>query len=104
MKKSDEFVKIYEVADAAGKEAADSLPKNFFGGCGFAWIKVKPGNSAFAKWLVKEGKARASQSGGVTVWVPGYGQCISHKESYADAFAAVLSQNNIQAYSESRLD
>ena len=33
----------------------------------FAWVKVGPGNSSFAKWLVKQKLARATSEGGVKI-------------------------------------
>ena len=75
------------------------------GACGFAWVNVKPGNSAFAKWLVKNGHARKdSYYGGVTVWVTEGGQSIGKKEAYANVFARVLTDAGIRAYAASRLD
>lgn len=75
------------------------------GVCGFAWINVKPGNSAFAKFLKAEGLARSdSYEGGVCVWVGAFNQSLSRKEAYAHAFANVLSNEGIRAYSMSRMD
>ena len=37
------------------------------GVCGFAWVKVSPGNSSFAKWLVKNKMARKGYYGGVEI-------------------------------------
>ena len=75
------------------------------GVCGFAWINVKPGTSSFAKYLVKTGRARSdSYYGGVTIWVSEYNQSMQRKESYAHAFAKVLSDNGIKAYAASRMD
>lgn len=75
------------------------------GGCGFAWVNVKPGSSALAKWLVSEGLARKSYSGGVDVWIRAYGQSMAKKEVYAQAFAKSLHDNGFErAYAESRYD
>jgi hypothetical protein len=60
------------------------------GACGFAWVKVRPGNKGFGHWLNKTGKARASYQGGVQVRVGQFGQSIARKEAYASAFAEVL--------------
>lgn len=75
------------------------------GVCGFAWITVKPGNSAFAKWMNKKSYSRKdTYYGGVTVWVSHFGQSMARKEAYADAFAEVLKKYNIKATSMSRMD
>jgi hypothetical protein len=122
------FEALYKAADAAGDRAAKALtpvamivgePTTPFGSdidyskptyyeadgvCGFAWIKVKPGTSAFARWLRAEKGQRTSYSGGVDIWVSGYGQSMQRKEAYARAFAAVLSAAGINAYAMSRMD
>lgn len=74
------------------------------GVCGFGWVNVKPGNSAFAKWLVKNDYASKSYEGGVTIWVSYFNQSLQKKEAYAYAFAKVLSDNGIRAYAGSRMD
>src|SRR5690606_4731782 len=66
------------------------------GPCGFAYVKVKPANCAFAKFLVKEGLARKwSGEPGVVMSIRGYNQSMQRKEAYAFAFSRVLSENNI---------
>lgn len=102
MPKAAEFLKIHELADAAGMDAVAGLPDQVV--CGFAWVKITPGTSGFAKWAVKNQIARKSFTGGVDVWVSKFGQSILKKEAYADAYAAVLAQYGLQAYSGSRLD
>lgn len=72
--------------------------------CGFAWVNIRPGNSRFARWLVKEGLARKSYSGGVDFSVREGDQSVALKEAFADAFAEELRSNGIKAYAESRLD
>ena len=90
-----------------GNDIDQTKPTYFVedGVCGFAWINVKPGTSAFAKYLVKSGKARSdSYYGGVTIWVGEYNQSMQRKEAYAHAFAKILSDNGIKAYAASRMD
>lgn len=124
-----QFSDLYKLADMAGKAAADKCKpvpmvvieranpfddnspiirqyEPVMGGCcGFAWVNIKPGNSAFANWLKKTGKARKdSYYGGVTIWISDYGQSMDLKESYAYAFAKVLSDNGFKAYGNSRMD
>lgn len=74
------------------------------GPCGFAWVNIRPGNSSFARWLVKRSLARSSYHGGVDVWVGAFGQSLARKEAYARAFAGVLRAENIRAYASSRMD
>ena len=75
------------------------------GVCGFAWVIVKPGNSKFANWLKKTGIALSdSYYGGVSVWVNTFGQSMTRKEAYAQAFAKVLNENGIRAFAMSRMD
>jgi len=75
------------------------------GACGFAWVNVKPANSAVAKRLVARGMARKDgYYGGVTVWISDYNQSMTRKEAHARAFAATLAAAGIRAYSASRMD
>lgn len=122
-----ECAALFAKADAAGKAAAvasvpvpmlvsertnplnDSSPvKNAWlvseGACGFAWVTVRPGNCSFANWLKKNAKARPAYYGGTEYWISDYGQSIERKEAYASAFAKVVSDAGIKAYSGSRLD
>lgn len=75
------------------------------GACGFAWLNVKPGNSAFAKWLVANGIARKdSYAGGVSFSISEYRQSLAKREAHAHAMAKVLREAGIKAYSNSRID
>jgi hypothetical protein len=73
--------------------------------CGFAWVNVKPANSAFAKWLVANEYARKdSYLGGVTIWIHEFNQSMNHKESFAMKLAEILRENGIKANDGSRID
>lgn len=73
--------------------------------CGFAWVNVKPGNSAFANWLKKNNHARVdSYYGGVCIWISQYNQSMDMKYSYARGMAKVFADAGIKAYASSRLD
>lgn len=75
------------------------------GACGFAWVKVSPGNSSFAKWLVKNKLARKSYYGGVEINISAFNQSVERKEACAAAMAKVLSAElGVTAYADSRLD
>lgn len=124
-----EFAAVYGEAERAGfaaGEASKPVPmivtehmnpmddnspakKQWFeseGACGFAWVKVFPGNSSFARWLVKTGKSSGrAYGGGVDIWISAHGQSIARKEAHASAMAKVLVDKlGIKAYAGSRLD
>lgn len=84
------------------------ITQQFFvadGPCGFAWIRIKPANNGFAKWLLAKGMARkSSYYGGVAISVMEFNQSLQKKETYAHAFAAVLHDAGIRAYGDSRID
>lgn len=109
---------LFAAADAAGKAAAAAVvPRPMIvigdgrvyepvmdGVCGFAWVKIRPGNSAAAKFAKANYGASASYSGGVDIWVSAYNQSMVRKEAYANAFAKVLRDAGINAYGDSRMD
>lgn len=72
--------------------------------CGFASVIVKPANSKFAKFLIENQLGRKSYTGGVHMSVRDFNQSLQKKEAYAHAFAKVLRDNGINAWSESRID
>ena len=75
------------------------------GVCGFAWVNIKPARGKFVTWMKKNNVGRKDNYyGGWTVWVSDFGQSIARKENYARAFAKVLGDYGITAYSMSRLD
>lgn len=78
------------------------------GVCGFAWVSLSPGNSSFALWAVKNGKARKAYQGGVNFRAPdtaGFEQSMEVKEAYVQAFAGVLREAGFKrAYPVSRMD
>ena len=76
------------------------------GACGFAWVNISPARGKFVNYLKKIGKGHKSYRGGWDYWVSSkeLGQSITRKEAYAEAFAKVLQEWNINAFAESRLD
>ena len=78
------------------------------GVCGFAWVKVSPGNSPFANWLKKNKLARKAYSGGVEIWISDFNQSMDRKEACASAMAKVLNEelagSGLQIYANSRMD
>lgn len=116
------FLKLYHQANvtglAAGRESVPT-PMVVVGGvpggaqqrwvvdegpCGFAWVVVRPGNSSFARWLVKEDLASKHYYGGVSIWTKEFGQSMTRKDAYARAFAEVLQGAGIDAHADSRMD
>lgn len=75
------------------------------GVCGFAWVKIRPANCAFANWLRDNGHGRTdSYSGGLIVWVGEFGQSMARKEAYARAMADYFRTMHVKCYAESRMD
>ncbi len=75
------------------------------GACGFAWVTIRPGTGAFARWLVKRGLARKAYMGGVEIWISEHGQSMERKEEHARAMAKVLKERlGVNAYAGSRMD
>ena len=75
------------------------------GVCGFAWVAVKPRNSAFGKWLVANNKGWSSEyDRAIQIWVQEFGQSLERKAKYAAAFADVIAAAGIKCESHSRID
>lgn len=75
------------------------------GACGFAWVRVYPGNCSFAKWLVKNKLAHKAYRGGVDIWISAHGQSIERKEAHAQAMAKHLKEKlQVNCYAGSRMD
>ena len=86
---------------------SSAVQKQWFvpsGVCGFAWVVIYPGNSPAANFAKKHLGGRKHYRGGVSIWVSEFGQSIELKEAYATAYANVLHNSGINAYSDSRLD
>lgn len=94
------WLSAYEKAHKAGVLAADECIVSYlqvdgydpFPVCGWAWIRINPGNCKFANWLKKVERGSASASGGVLIYVSGYGQEYDRSKAYARAFADTLNQ------------
>jgi hypothetical protein len=109
------YGELYELADKAGKAAAEAktpTPMHLRGYepiadgvCGFAWVHVRDARTSFAKWLASEHSAHSGYYGGVELWISDYQQSYELKLAYAEAFAESLRRNgDIDAYANSRLD
>jgi len=81
------------------------------GPCGFAWVSVRPANKGNTR-LGKQERALLKDAGfrlndyekTFQLWISQYNQSIQKKEAYASAFAKVLRENGLKAYSGSRMD
>lgn len=81
------------------------------GVCGFAWCSVRPANKGNTR-LGKEERLVLEAAGfrkndyekTYQLWISDYNQSMQKKEAYADAYAKVLYENGINAYSGSRMD
>ena len=87
--------------DANGRPAVEVVED---GVCGFAYVSVKPGTGAFAKFMKKELGGFKRYYGGVQISVPYFNQSLGKKEAYAAAYARVLNEAGVNAFSESRID
>lgn len=81
------------------------------GVCGFAWVDVYPANKGNTRLGKAERKALESVGFKKDVygkkyykWISAFNQSMQKKEAYASAFAKVLRENGLKAYSGSRLD
>ena len=74
------------------------------GACGFAWVTVKPANSSFGRWLIKNGHARKGYYGGAEIWISAHGQSMARKETHAYAMAQAFREAGFAAFSGSRMD
>lgn len=74
------------------------------GACGFAWVKIRPATTPFARWLKKNGYARPAYNGGLDIWISDFNQSVDRKHAMACAMAKVFQEAGITAYADSRLD
>ena len=75
------------------------------GVCGFAWVNISPARGKFVQWLKENKKGgKNSYSGGYDIWINEFGQSLTRKEAFAQAFAKVLRDYGVDAYAQSRID
>jgi hypothetical protein len=92
-------------AHANPLDSNSEITKQYFvadGVCGFASVVIK--NIKFANQLKKMGLGRKNYGGGYALSVQDFNQSLTRKEAYAHAFAKVLNDNGITAYTDSRMD
>ena len=114
-----QFQKLFDEANRAGFVAGEAeVPTPMVvseaggeswhvseGPCGFAWVNIRPGTTAFAKWMKKTGVAHTAYHGGLDIWISEHGQSIARKEAHAAAMAGILNgQHGVTAYADSRMD
>jgi hypothetical protein len=74
------------------------------GVCGFAGVVIKPARGKFVSYLKSIGKGNKHYYGGWYVSVREFGQSLTRKEAYADAFADALKEVGMRVYVDSRMD
>lgn len=100
-----QFAKVIREAHVAGWAAVNRLYGEPHGACGYVRVAVSDGRSSFARWArAHEGWSGEGGRPGVAMLVSAGGYCITRNEAYARAYADVLQQHGIDAYSLSRLD
>ena len=85
----------------------DYSKKTYFvegGVCGFAGVVIKPARGKFVSYLKGLDKGYKHYYGGYYVPVREFGQSLTRKEAYAEAFAKVLSEEGMRCYVDSRMD
>tara|TARA_R110002051_G_scaffold84560_1_gene149863 strand:- start:675 stop:1019 length:345 start_codon:yes stop_codon:yes gene_type:complete len=97
---------VKEIQDEYVKHNPDNPHKEPYY-CGFAWVKIRPATTSFAKTLKKEGIVDyVSYNGGYDIYNPADygGQSMDFKEAGAEAYAKVLNSYGIRAMALSRAD
>lgn len=74
------------------------------GVCGFAGVVIKPARGKFVSYLKSLGMGYKHYYGGWYVSVREFGQSMTRKEAYAEAFAKVLTEEGMSCYVDSRMD
>ena len=74
------------------------------GVCGFAGVVIKPARGKFVSYLKSLDMGYKHYYGGWYVSVREFGQSLTRKEAYAEAFAKVLSEVGMRCYVDSRMD
>ena len=85
----------------------DYSKKTYFvesGVCGFAGVVIKPARGKFVSYLKSLDMGYKHYYGGWYVSVREFGQSLTRKEAYAEAFAKVLGEVGMRCYVDSRMD
>lgn len=99
------------VGDAVGFSNEIDYSKKVYvmdGLCGFAWVNVGDGRSAWAKWVKANKRGYNDYYGGVSVWSSAFsadnGQSVDRKAAGCSAAAKVFQKYGLSGYMNSRLD
>lgn len=119
---------LFETAHAAGMKAGHEVgvtpmvvgtPTELFGNeidwnkstynvpdgvCGFAGVVIKPARGKFVSFLKSRGLGWKHYYGGYYMTCREFGQSLTRKEAYCEAFAKVLGEVGMSAYVDSRMD
>ena len=109
---------LYNLAHEAGMEALENAtPREMVvtdsngkvyrcagGVCGFADVRIKPARGKFVSFLKKNDIGYTSYLGGYTIPCHEGDQSLELKEAYVRAFAKVLKDSGITAYTTSNMD
>ena len=90
-----------------GSDIDSSKPTYFVesGVCGFAGVVIKPARGKFVSYLKKMGLGWKHYYGGFYMTCREFGQSLTRKEAYCEAFAKVLSESGMsRIYVDSRMD
>lgn len=90
-----------------GNDVDPNQPTYFVesGVCGFAWVSIRPARGKFVTFLKKAGIGRRDEyAGGYRIPCHDFGQSLEKKSKYTGAYAKVLRNHGIEAYSDSRMD
>ena len=74
------------------------------GVCGFAGVVIKPARGKFVSYLKSLDMGYKHYYGGYYVPVREFGQSLTRKEAYAEAYSKVLSEAGMRCYVDSRMD
>lgn len=101
----------FVVGDAVGLSDQIDYSKKVYvmeGLCGFAWVNVGDGRSAWAKWVKANKGGYNDYYGGVSVWSSKFsadsGQSVDRKSAGCEAAVEVFRKYGLSAYASSRLD
>lgn len=118
MTDNQKFQDIWDEAWKNGEEKAKScfvqhvVPHDPYSGrkykpipiCGFAWLRLKPATTKFARWMKNNTTARTSDQGGLIFWINEYGQSHDRKLAHARGMAEVFKNHGFDAWAEGSLD
>ena len=74
------------------------------GVCGFAGVVIKPARGKFVAFLKENDYGNKHYYGGYRMGCLLFGQSLTRKEAYCEAFAKVLGEEGIRCYVDSRMD